>query len=283
MSDSAPTRRCLITGATSGLGRAMAVQLARRGDRVAITGRRETLLLELEAELCKFGVHAPSPGSACHEPSRMAGEGRGGGESKIIALHGGVDDPQCVAAHYAQIKEQWGGLDLAILNAGVGGGNDAKTFAARPYLDTFATNVHGVCNWLEQIIPDMIAQRSGVIAGISSPGGWRGFPGVGPYCASKAALSTLLESTRIELRGTGVHVVDVCPGYVKSEMTANNDPKKMPFLLETEDGAARILRGIDARKRIVHFPWQLTWPLRHIIARLPGWLFDQLAALYGKP
>ncbi len=276
MPDSASAaRRCLITGATSGLGRAMAVQLRRRGDRVAITGRRESMLRELEAELNDLGAHAPSPGPA--------GEGRGGGESKIIALHGSVDDPSCVAAHYARIKERWGGLDLAILNAGIGGRNDAREFAAATYARTFATNVHGVCHWLEAIIPGMIAQRSGVIAGISSPGGWRGFPGVGPYCASKAALSTLLESVRIDLRGTGIEVITICPGYVKSEMTANNQASHMPFLLETSDGAARILRGIDRRRRLVHFPKPLTWPLRHIIAHLPGWLFDPLAAKYGRP
>ncbi len=275
MPDSALTRRCLITGATSGLGRAMAVQLARRGNRIAITGRREQLLRELEAELSDIGAHAPSRGSA--------GEGRIGDEPMIIALPGCVDDLQCVAAHYARIREQWGGLDLAILNAGVGGSGDARAFDASAYAATFAVNFHGVCHWLEQIIPDMVAQGGGVIAGVSSPGGWRGFPGAGPYCASKAALSTMLESTRIELRGCGVHVVDVCPGYVKSEMTAGNDPRRMPFLLETEVGAARILRGIEARKRIVHFPRRLTWPLRHVIARLPGWLFDPLAAHYGKP
>jgi len=260
MPDSASAaRRCLITGATSGLGRAMAVQLGRRGDRVAITGRRQSLLDEVEQEV------------------------RQAGAADVLSLGGSVDDPQCVADHSAQIHRQWGGLDLAILNAGIGGSNDAREFAAATYARTFATNVHGVCHWLEAIIPGMIAQRSGVIAGISSPGGWRGFPGVGPYSASKAALSTLLESVRIDLRGTGVEVVTVCPGYVKSEMTAWNDPGHMPYLLETEDGAARILRGIDARKRLVHFPWPLTWPLRHIVAHLPGWIFDPLAGKYGKP
>lgn len=278
MPDSAPAQRCLITGATSGLGRAMALQLARRGQRIAITGRREAMLRELQAELDELGAQVPSPDSAGREQRRMAAEDPGGGESKIIALPGGVDDPQVVAGHYAQIKQQWGGLDLAILNAGVGGSNDAKAFAAQTYRDTFAINVHGVCNWLEQIIPDMLAQRRGVIAGISSPAGWRGFPGIGPYSASKAALSTLLESTRVELRGSGIDVIDVCPGFVKSEMTAKNDPNDMPMLLETEDGAARILRGIEARKRVVHFPWQLTWPLRHIVRRLPGWIYDPLIA-----
>lgn len=259
MPDSAKARRCLITGATSGLGRAMAVQLGRRGDCVAITGRRESLLHEVSEEVRRSGA------------------------AEVMALHGGVDDPTCVAAHYAQIKEQWGGLDLAILNAGVGGRNDAKHFQAAPYAHTFSINVHGMCHWLEAIIPEMIAQQSGVIAGISSPGGWRGFAEIGPYSASKAALSTLLESVRIDLRGTGVDVVTVCPGFVKSEMTDQNDPKDMPWLLETQDGAARILRGIEKHKRVVHFPWPLTWPLRHIIARLPGWIFDPLAARYGKP
>ena len=261
MPDSAASagRRCVITGATSGLGRALAKLLAQRGDRIAITGRRAPLLAE------------------------AAAEARDAGAAEVLALHGGVDDPATVASHYAQISERWGGLDLAILNAGVGGSDDPRTFCTQTYRDTFAVNLFGVCHWLEHVLPDMVAQRSGVIAAISSPGGWRGFPGVGPYSASKAALSTMIESIRIDLRGTGVHIVDVCPGYVKSEMTAKNDPKRMPLLMETQAGAARILRGIERRRRVVHFPRRLTWPLRHIVANLPGWLFDPLAARYGKP
>lgn len=252
-------RRCVVTGATSGLGRSTARLLALRGDRVAVTGRRAARLEE------------------------VAGELRDAGAADVLALPGGVEDPAIVAAHYAAIRERWGGLDLAILNAGVGGSDDPRAFRSATYHQTFAVNFFGVCHWLEQVVPDMVAARGGVIAAVSSPGGWRGFPGVGPYCASKAALSTMLESIRIDLRGSGVKIIDVCPGYVKSEMTAGRDPKRMPLLMETDEGAARLLRGIDRGRRLVHFPRRLTWPLRLIAAGLPGWLFDPLAARYGRP
>lgn len=260
MSDSAsrPGRRCVVTGATSGLGRALAILLGRRGERIALTGRRTPMLESAAAEV------------------------RAAGAADVLVLPGGVDDPAVVARHHEQIVQRWGGLDLAILNAGVGGSDDPRAFRTRAYRDTFAVNFFGVCHWLECIIPGMVAEGRGIIAGISSPGGWRGFPGVGPYSASKAALSTMLESIRVDLRGTGVHIVDVCPGYVKSEMTAKNDPGRMPFLLETEEGAVRILRGIDRRQRLVHFPRRLTWPLRHVVARLPGAVFDPLAARFGR-
>jgi short-subunit dehydrogenase len=117
-----------------------------------------------------------------------------------------------------------------------------------------------------------------VIAGIASLAAFRGLPGSGPYSASKAALVTLLESTRVDLRGTGVDVVTVCPGFVRSPMTDRNKPGTMPFLMETPDGAAAILRGIDARKRIVHFPWPLSYPTKYVLAHLPGFVYDRLAS-----
>ncbi len=230
-----------------------------RGDRVAVTGRRAARLEE------------------------VAGELRAAGAAEVLALPGGVEVPETAAAHYAAIRSRWGGLDLAILNAGVGGSEEPRTFRAATYRETFAVNFFGVCHWIEEILPDMLAAGSGVIAAVSSPGGWRGFPGVGPYSASKAALSTMLESIRIDLRGSGVRIIDVCPGYVRSEMTAKRDPRRMPFLLETDEGAARILRGIERGRRVVHFPRRLTWPLRLLVANLPGWLFDPLAARYGRP
>jgi short-subunit dehydrogenase len=124
----------------------------------------------------------------------------------------------------------------------------------------------------------MVSQRSGVIAGIASLAAFRGLPGSGPYSASKAALVTLLESTRVDLRASGVDVVTVCPGFVKSEMTDRNNPGTMPFLMTTPDGASAIIRGIDARRRIVHFPWQLSYPTKYLLASLPGFLYDRLAA-----
>lgn len=244
--------RILITGATSGLGREMAVQLARKkGARLALTGRRRDKLDETAQAVTAAGGEA-------------------------LCLTGSVTDLAEVKTQYAAVKARWGGLDWAILNAGVGDSMNAKEFEAEAYHWVFATNIGGVVNWLEAVLPDMLAQKSGVVAGISSLAAFRGMPNSGPYSASKAALISLLESTRVDLRGTGVDVVTVCPGFVKSELTDRNDPKDMPFLMTVEDGVGCILRGIEARRRIVHFPWQLSWPTKYILARLPGFVYDRL-------
>ena len=251
-----PKRRVLITGATSGLGREMALQLARTGARIAATGRREELLRALDKDV----------------------EAAGG---ECLVLPGSVCDLEAVRRDYASIRARWGGLDWAILNAGIGGNSDAKDFRAAAFHETFAINVGGVVNWLEAVLPDMIAARGGTVAAIASLAGARGLPGSGAYSASKAAVITLMESARIDLRGTGVRAVTVCPGFVKSEITARNDPGKMAFLLETEDGARRILDGVERGSRVVHFPWQLSLPVLYGLAWLPGWLYEWGASRVG--
>lgn len=249
--------RVLITGATSGLGREMARQLGTRGCRVAITGRRDEKLRETERLVTEAGGDA-------------------------LALVGSVSERDTVQAQYTTIKEKWGGLEVAILNAGVADSRKATEFTADDYRWTFETNVFGVCEWMEAVLPDMITAKRGIIAGISSPAAWRGFPSTGSYCASKAALSTLLESARVDLRGTGVEIITVCPGWVKSEITDRNDPKEMFILLEVEDGAQRILRGIDKRRRLIHFPWQMTWLVRYLVGPMPMWLYDPLISRFVK-
>jgi len=249
--------RVLITGASSGLGREMAVQLAREGARVAITGRREEKL------------------QAAAQAVRAAG-------GECLTLLGDVTHLAQVKGHYAQIKKAWGGVDWAILNAGVGDSMNARQFSADNYHWTFATNVGGVVNWMETLIPDMLAAKRGVIAGVASLAGFRGLPQSGAYSASKAALISLLESSRVDLRGTGVDIVTVCPGLVKSEMTDRNEKKQMPFLLETDDGARRIIDGIKARRRVVHFPWQLSLPMIYLFHNVPGFLYDWFASRFVK-
>ena len=244
--------RALVTGATSGLGRETAVQLGRRGWKVAVNGRRRELL---------------------EETARLVQEAGG----TPLVLPGSVTDQSAVKAHYAEIKSAWGGLDYAVLNAGVGDMMNAKKFSAETVKWTFDTNVFGVCYWLEEMIPDMVARKSGVIAGVSSIAGYRGMPSSGPYSASKAALTTLLESTRVDLMDTGVSIVSVCPGFVKSEMTDRNNPGTMPFIMETKDGVAAMLRGIDAKRRVVHFPWQLSIPAVHFLPLIPDVVYEWIA------
>jgi NAD(P)-dependent dehydrogenase (short-subunit alcohol dehydrogenase family) len=244
-----PDSRVLITGASSGLGREMARQLGARGWRVAVTGRRE-------AELQETARRAEAAGGEC------------------LSLVGSVTDPEAVKRHYAAVKQRWGGLDWAILNAGVGDSVDARHFRADPYHRVFATNVGGAVNWLEAVLPDMIAAGSGTVAGISSLAGCRGLPGAGAYSASKAALSTLLESTRIDLRGTGVDVVIVCPGFIRNGSGVPADDLGKPFLMDIEDGVRCILAGIEGKRRVVHFPWQLSYLMRYVVRNMPGRSYD---------
>ncbi len=250
--------RVLITGASSGIGRELAAQLGARGCRLALSARRAGKLAE------------------------AAAEAKNAGAADVITLQGSVGELETVQGHSKLIVDAWGGLDCAILNAGVGDSVPATKFSAGEYRWTFETNVFGVCNWLECVIPIFLEQSSGLIAGVSSPAGWAGFPGTGSYCASKAAVTTLMESVRIDLRDTGIDVVTVCPGFVKSEITDRNDPNEMIMLLETDDGVRRMLRGLDKRRRTVHFPFPFTHFLRYGIANLPRCVFDPLMSRIGK-
>ena len=247
----AAARRVLITGASSGLGREMARQLAARGFRLAVTGRRE-------AEL--------------HETARLVGAAG----ASCLPLVGSVTDRETVARHYAAVEARWGGLDWAILNAGIGDGVDGRRFDAGVYHRVLATNVGGAVNWLEAVLPGMIAAGSGLVAGISSLAAWRGLPGAGAYSASKAALSTLLESTRVDLRGTGVDVVIVCPGFIRNGSPDPGDGAGKAFVLDLEDGVRRTLAGIERRQRLVHFPWQLSYPMGYVVRHLPARVYDWL-------
>ncbi len=250
--------RALITGASSGLGREMARELGARGWRVAVTGRR---------------------GEELQETARRV-QGAGG---QCLALVGSVTDADTVKRHYAAIRERWGGLDWAILNAGVSDSVNAREFRAETYHHVLGTNVGGAVNWIEAVLPDMLQARSGTIAGIASLAAWRGLPGAGAYSASKAALVTLLESTRVDLRGTGVSVVTVCPGFIKNG-DRPADEKGRAFLMETEDGVRRILAGIDRKQRLVHFPWQLSYLMKYAVRNMPGFWYDGLMGrLADKP
>ena len=253
-----PVKRVLITGASSGLGREMALQLAREGCRLALTGRREDRLQETAAAV------------------RAAG-------GEALALLGDVGDHACVLRHYALVKEKLGGLDWAVMNAGVSkSGSALKGYHAADFRLVYESNVFGLVNWIEAVLPDMLAAGAGTIAGIASVAGFRGLPGSGAYSASKAALISYLESLRQELRGSGVKVVTICPGYIRTPMTDIN-PYPMPFMLEADEAARRIACAIDRGCSFKVVPWQMSLVGR-LLKLLPNWLFDlAFAKVKHKP
>ncbi|HSN20150.1 MAG TPA: SDR family NAD(P)-dependent oxidoreductase, partial [Usitatibacter sp.] len=141
-------------------------------------------------------------------------------------------------------------------------------------------NVLGMVHTFHPFVEPMRRRGSGSLAGIASVAGLRGFPGAGAYSASKAAAIRYLEALRVELRGSGVRVSTICPGYVDSPMTARN-PYRMPFLLPAEEAARRIARAIDAGRSFAVIPWQMAI-VGALLGIMPDAIFDRLAARAGR-
>jgi short-subunit dehydrogenase len=172
---------------------------------------------------------------------------------------------------------RFGAPDLVIANAGIGIGTQGDDLAdiekLRRVLDV---NVTGMAATLAAFAPAMRKAGRGTLAGIASVASFRGIPGNGAYCASKAAARSWLESMRVELRGSGVSVVCVCPGYIDTPMTRVNR-FRMPFIIDADKAARLIARAIAARRRVAVIPWQMAI-VSVLMRAMPGWLFDRLAA-----
>ncbi len=227
----------LITGASSGIGEALAVIYARPGVLLSLSGRDA-------ARLSAVAQRA---------------EQRGAGVTQTTL---DVRDRDAVAA-WVDDADRRQPVDLLIANAGISGGTHGGPESAEQTRAVFAVNLDGVVNTVLPLIPRMIARRSGQIALISSLAGHRGFPGAPAYCASKAAVKVWGESLRGELGGHGVKVNVVMPGFVKSRMTDVND-FPMPFLMSAEKAAEIIRRGLERDRPRIAFPWPtalLAWAI----------------------
>ena len=245
----APPLVVIITGASSGIGRALAMEYGARGATLGLIARRADLLALLAASL----------------PVR----------SYTYAVD--VTDASALAMAAQEFVASVGTPDVVIANAGVSAG----TLTGKPednavFQEILAINVTGMMLTFQPFVEAMKRQRKGVLVGIASVAGFRGLPGAAAYSASKAAVISYLESLRVELRGSGVSVVTICPGYVVTPMTSKN-PYRMPFLIDAGVAASKMARAIAARKRFYVLPWQMAlvgWVLR----RLPRPLYDLLFA-----
>lgn len=240
--------RVFITGASSGIGAALALFYARRGATVALVGRRREALEAVAAGLP--------------------------GEHAIYALD--VRDRESLHAA-ARDFLAGGPVDTVIASAGISVGTETG------YLDDFEvfraiqeTNLLATVATFEPFIASMKAHGQGRLVGMASVAGVRGLPGAGAYSASKAAVRAYCESLRVELHGSGVRVVTISPGFIQTPMTARN-PYRMPFLMPVEAFAAKAVQHIDKGTRHVVIPWQMGI-VATLLRGVPGWLYDRVAA-----
>ena len=244
-----------ITGASSGIGQALAWRYHQAGWRLALVARRD-------AEIARWAQEKGLPADRW----RAYGADVADTDSIVAAGHA------CIAAQ--------GVPDAVIANAGVSIGVDT---ARREDIDriarTFAVNNVGLAATFHPFVAPMVARGSGALVGIASVAGIRGLPGHGAYCASKAAVISYCESLRGELRASGVKVVTIAPGYVDTPLTQKNR-YGMPFLLQPEDFADRAFRAIEASVSFRVIPWQMG-VVAKLLRLLPDSLFDR--ALAGRP
>lgn len=236
-----------VTGASSGIGRALALKLAREGWTVAASARSDGALAALAAE------------AAEREAAGKQAVGR------IIAAPLDVTDPRAVEAAVARLEDELGTIALAVFNAGVYPPVRAEAPDVAAFRTAFDVNLIGTAAGLAAVNPRMAARRRGQIAIVSSATGFGGMPTCAAYGASKAALINMAEALRIELHRWGVLVQVVTPGFVETPAQDDNDFPK-PFMVSAETAAKRIARGLKRRAFEITFPKRFTWPLKAFYA-----------------
>lgn len=241
-----PWKTAWVTGASTGIGREIALKLASGGVKVAVSARSADKL----DKLADSNVN-------------------------MVAVPVDVTSRDDVAVAVQRILGEFGALDLAVLNAGVWQPMHASAYDAGAATRSMAVNYLGIAHALESLIPHMIGRREGQLALIASVAGYRGLPKAAAYAPSKAAVISLAEVLRLELARHGVTVSLINPGFVETPMTkVNNFP--MPFILTPEDAAERIIKGLTKGNFEIAFPWQLVTVLKMLRA-MPNAFYLRIA------
>jgi short-subunit dehydrogenase len=249
-----PAPLAFITGASSGIGQALAARYLRAGYRLALVARR--------AEPIEQWLMAQGDTTQC------------------VAYAADVRDLRALQAVARACLERQGVPDVAIGNAGISVGMDSAVFEDLEVMrTTLETNVLGLVATFQPFIAPMRVRGSGRLVGVASVAGIRGLPGHGAYCASKAAAIAYCESLRGELRGSGVRVVTLTPGYIDTPLTRGNR-YSMPFLMPAEKFADQAFAAIEAGVSYRVIPWQMG-VVAKLMRALPNGLFDRLLA--GRP
>jgi short-subunit dehydrogenase len=250
MNSTASTQVAVLTGASSGIGRALAKELMKDGYKLGLIARRQEELRKLSHEI------------------HVAG---GGAEFEVADV---VDREATISAIH-KLAERLGPVDLMIANAGMGVHTNLEPMNVLENEQMFRVNVFGVMHAIEAVLPPMLARGSGHIAAVSSLAAYKGLPGHEAYCASKAAVKTYMESLRLHLRGRGIHVTTIFPGFVRTPMTSIHQ-FRMPFLMEADEAGRRVARALRRKKKEFHFPWQ-TERLVKFSRWLPDWIMERIS------
>lgn len=222
----------LLTGASSGIGAELARELAARGSRLILLGRRKKVLEAMAADLpAAQGSH--------------------------LAVTIDLANPADIERLGDELVKSSITPELLILNAGISSGFSAQAIDMEKIEELFQVNFFSVVKLIQLFLPGMVKRKSGWIAVTSSLAGYRGMPGSADYAASKAALSVFAESMRLDLWQSGIGVTVISPGFVRTPMTAKHQ-FYMPFLLDSAQAARIILRGLQREKLEIHFPYRLS-------------------------
>lgn len=244
-----------LTGASSGIGRALALRMAKGGSAVALVARRLDQLEEVASQIRATG-----------------------GSALPIACD--VSKRQEVHTAVQRCEKELGVIDCLIAAAGIGGVTGPEKFDGAEVERIIQTDLLGPVYCIEAIMPGMISRKNGHIVGISSLAAFRGLPNAAAYSASKAGLNALLESLRVGLRRYNVSVTTICPAFVKTPMTAGSR-NPMPFLMELEDAVDKIYQAIRRKRRTYLFPWQMA-AIMKAVQFLPDALYDRGAGVKLK-
>lgn len=241
-----------ITGASSGIGSELALQLAAKGATLGLLARRREMLNELAAQVEKNG-----------------------GTTRGFAAD--VTDKNSVFAAAEELRKEFGKIDVLIANAGIAGGAvHAQNLQPESFAQVMNVNLIGAVNSVAAVLPQMLERKSGQLVAISSLAAYRGLPKSAAYCASKAAMTALFESLRVDLKGGGISVTTIHPGFIKTPLTAGRE-KRMPFLMELPAATAKIVRIIERKKKIAAFPFPLSTLVR-AGQMFPAWFYDRIAS-----
>ncbi|MEP6717595.1 MAG: SDR family NAD(P)-dependent oxidoreductase [bacterium] len=240
----------MLTGASSGIGGALSVELATRGAKLGLVARRAEALTGIARTI----------------------EGKGG---RALVLPADVRDADSLRTAADQLQSTLGPVDVLIANAGIGPTRDGSDLNAKEVSDVININVVGAANSVGAVLPQMVTRGQGHLVVISSLAAYRGLPRSAAYCASKAAVSAFFESLRLDLEPKGIAVTIIHPGFIKTPLTAGREAQ-MPFLMELDDAVKKIVRAIEKRKKSYAFPWQLATIVRAGMI-MPIWMYDRIS------